>query len=148
MLFNRLKRGALIAIFITCSACSNSPVDHDFFSLSHDDMMKRFANYSLQDQFKFFRYGNDELEPPYTELADPIAKQGRDAVPFLLSQLENETDELGIRDIALIFEMMAFYKTYDVKSDQKIMHLLSTKIETMTIWKDVALHMLDRIKSR
>jgi len=137
----------LIAVFLISSGCSFNSPEHDFFSLSSNEMKQKFSEYPLEDQYRLFRYGNDELEPPYTELADQIAKQGDKAVPFLSSKLKNETEELGIRDIVLIFEMMAYYTSYNVNEDQLLMGLMSSKVATMTTWKSVAVNMLDRIKS-
>lgn len=136
---------SLIAVLLISSACSFNFTESDFFELPSNELEQKFSEYPLEEQFRLFRYGNDKLEPPYVELADPIAKRGNEAVPFLLTKLESETDELGIRDIVLIFEMMAYYKSYNVNEDQRLMSLVSSKIATMTTWKSVTMKMLDRI---
>jgi len=105
--------------------------------------------YSLEDQYKIFRYGNDYVEPPLMNLADPIAERGATAVPFLLNQLNAEKNDTVVRDTLLIFETMAVSKSYDVKSDPALMSALDAKIAGMKDrgWQSVCLVMFGRIKT-
>ena len=64
--------------------------------------------YSLEDQYRIFRYGNDVVEPPLFGLAEPIAERGATAIPFLQKQLNAEPDDTTVRDLLLIFQEMTF----------------------------------------
>ena len=112
--------------------------------------LDRVRQYSLEDQYKIFRYGNDIVEPPLLDLAKPIAERGAAAVPFLLKQLNSKSDDevMLTRDILLIFEDMALSKSYDVKADSLVMNTLSAKIATIKDkgWQDTCLKMFKRIE--
>lgn len=135
--------GILISVLI---GCADHSFEHKFFQQSFATAEARMTGYSLEDQYKIFRYGNDVVHPPMMELANPIAKLGGAAVPFLLMKLASETDDVGIRDIALIFQEMTLQDYYDVRSDKVVMSRLTQKVESMTTWKDVTLGMIDEIK--
>ena len=106
-------------------------VAKNFFRQSPGDRIARFRQYSLGDQYKIFRYGMDKKEPPFMDLANPIAERGEEAVPFLLGQLNTHPDDLTTRDILLIFESMAQLKTYEVKSDALLMKTVTSRVSEM-----------------
>ena len=112
--------------------------------------LDRMRQYSLEDQYRIFRYGNDVVEPPLLNLARPIAERGIAAVPFLLKKLNSKSDDevMLTRDILLIFEDMALSKSYDVKADSLVMNTLSAKIATIKAkgWQDTCRKMLKRIE--
>jgi hypothetical protein len=104
--------------------------------------------YSLEQQFDIFRYGNDRVEPPLLDLAKPIAERGKSVIPFLLTKLkEMKSEDIGTRDVVSIFEEMAFSGSYDVKADAALMQTLSLKVSNMKNrgWQDSCRQMLDRI---
>jgi len=123
-------------------------LEKGFFDKPLGDRNERIRYYSLEDQYKIFRYGNDRIEPPFLELAEPIAEKGPAAVPFLLEKLNTNADDITVRDILFIFERMAQSKSYDVKSDATLMDVLTIKINGMKDkeWKAITLRMLQRIK--
>jgi hypothetical protein len=87
--------------------------------------------YSLEDQYRIFRYGNDRREPPDLALVTPLAEKGAEAIPFLTEQLKSSTDDLAVRDIMYILEDMLRLKTYDVKADTALLNILDGRISTM-----------------
>src|SRR5437867_12570503 len=91
-------------------------LEENFFKQPLANMVERLRQYPLADQYKICRYGND-IEPPFMELADPIAERGATAVLLLLDQLNSKPDDITVRDIVLIFETMDSSKSYDVHSD-------------------------------
>lgn len=104
--------------------------------------------YSLQDQFRIFRYGVDKIEPPDLELANPIAERGVTVVPFLMQQLRLTKDDLAIRDILLILRTMLRFKTYAVNRDAALMNALQERIVTMKDlrWKSFCEEKFEDIK--
>jgi hypothetical protein len=123
-------------------------LEQKFFDQPPATRLERMRQYSLADQYKIFRYGNDKREPPAMFLADPIAERGTAAVPFLLDQLNAHPDDITLRDILLIFETMATSKSYDVRSDASLMTTLTSRVSGMkgTLWQDNCIKMLQRIK--
>jgi hypothetical protein len=111
--------------------------------------IERVRQYSLEDQYKIFRYGNDVVEPPLMSLSEPIAERGAAAIPFLLNQLNAEQHDTVVRDTLLIFETIAVSKSDDVKSDPALMSALHAKIAGMKDrgWQSVCLVMFGRIKA-
>jgi hypothetical protein len=64
-------------------------------------------------------------------LAKPIAEKGIEAVPFLVGKLTPGADDLTVRDIVLVFELMAVSKTYNVLSDSNLMGILQQRVSEM-----------------
>jgi len=143
-----IVRVALAAVVLVSTACASRRLEYDFFRGHLGDGVERLRHYALPDQYRIFRYGNDQIEPPVIELARPIAERGSTAVPFLRGQLANSTDDLTTRDLLLIFATMVRLDTYDVQGDHELMMQLQTKVTQMRHpeWKRVAEHMLQRIK--
>ena len=128
--------------------CENHDLEENFFKQPLANRVERLRQYPLADQYKIFRYGNDRKEPPFMDLANPIAERGATAVPFLLDQLNSKSDDITLRDILLIFETMASSKSYDVKSDLALMTTLTSRVSGMKDqgWQDTCLKKLQRIK--
>ena len=82
------------------------------------------------------------------ELAGPIAERGAEAVPFFVSKLKVDEDDIAVRDILLIFERMEASGSYDVKADASLMTLLTSKVSEMKDkgWQDTCLKKLERIR--
>jgi len=143
-----IMRVVLALACLVVVGCNDHQLEQKFFDQSPATRLERMRQYSLPDQYKIFRYGNDKREPPAMSLADPIAERGATAVPFLLDQLHSHPDDITLRDILLIFETMATSKSYDVKSDASLMTTLTSRVSGMkhTLWQDNCLKMLQRIK--
>lgn len=143
-------------LIITALICTLlvAPNDHKlekdfFFHHSRGDRVQRMRQYSLEEQYKIFRYGNDRIEPPDLELANPIAQRGVSAIPFLLRQLKSSTDEFAVRDILLILRAMVRFKKYDVKRDATLMDVLEKRVSEMKDigWQAFCREKLDNIKN-
>lgn len=142
--------GALVPSLTLCVGCASHRLEHDFFFKNPPaTRVERFRQYSLDDEYRLFRYGNDKFEPPLTELARPIAEKGYTVIPFLLGKLTPQPDDTTVRDVLQIFETMGALKYYDVKSDKTVMDILRSRINSMKDagWKTVSLQMLQRIQA-
>jgi RHS repeat-associated protein len=140
-----------ITLFLACLValgCRDHQLERSFFDKPAGSRVERLRQYSLADQYKIFRYGNDFKEPPVMELADPIAERGAAAVPFLVDQLRASADDIAIRDILLIFETMEASRSYNVKADTSLMGVLASKVSGMKDkdWQAICLKKLQRIK--
>ena len=110
---------------------ADQALERDFFAQPPETRLERLVQYSLEDQYRIFRYGNDVVHPPATNLAIPIAERGIAAMPFLKAKLEQEHDDISLRDILRIFDEMVWRKTYDVKSDDELVRYLTARIGAM-----------------
>jgi hypothetical protein len=108
----------------------------------------RVRQYSLEDQYRIFRYGNDVVEPPLLGLAKPIAERGAAAIPFLMRQLNAEPDDTTLRDLLLVFQEMKVSKSYDARADAVLMDTLDKRVTAMKDkeWQSVCSRMLRSIK--
>ncbi len=120
----------ICALLITCND-QGSQLERNFFKQPRVDRVAKMRDYSLEDQYKLFRYGNDKIEPPQLELANPIAEKGASVIPFLTDQLKSSTGDFAVRDILLILRTMLRFRTYDVKRDAALMSVLETRISAM-----------------
>jgi hypothetical protein len=130
--------------------CRSHQLERSFFDKPPGDRLERLRQYSLADQYKIFRYGNDAIEPPVMELADPIAERGAAAVPFLMEKLNANADDIAVRDILWIFETMESSGTYKVKADTRLMDVLVSKVSGMKDkgWHAICLADLQRIRGQ
>jgi hypothetical protein len=134
---------------ILLGGCANHRFEREFFFKNPAaTRMDRLRQFSLDDQYRLFRYGNDRFEPPLTGLVKPIAERGQNAVPFLLEKLNSHADDITVRDVLSLFETMGSIKSYDVKSDALVMDTLRSRVSTMKDpgWKAVCSKMLGRIE--
>lgn len=143
-------------IFILCGCVSNgdnlkhSKLVSDFYHtyISPSERIKQFKNYSLDEQYELFLFGNQVVHPPATYLATPFAKQGPVIVPFLKTKLESAQKEVTIRDIVAVLSELARLKLYDFSKDHDLMDLLERRAKEMDgIWKDTTLKMIYEIRS-
>jgi len=135
---------------IVFAGCTNHRLEREFFFKNPAaTRADRLRQYSLEDQYRLFRYGNDRFEPPLTGLAKPIAERGRSAIPFLLEKLNPQADDITVRDVLSLFETMGSIKSYDVKSDALVVDTLRSRVSTMKDagWKMVCSNMLGRIEA-
>jgi hypothetical protein len=147
----------IYAIFFALCGCVSNASDmqpsklaSDFYTkyISTSEQIKQFKNYSLEEQYEIFEFGNQVVHPPAIYLAYPFAQQGAAIIPFLRKKLETEKDEARIRDIALIFARVAGLKLYDFSKDIELMSLLNQKVNNMQgMWKGVTLKFLSEIQS-
>jgi hypothetical protein len=144
----RMKAIALFAALIFSLECQCQNLERDFFDRPAGDRVERLRTMLLEDQYKIFRYGLDRIEPPVMGLALPIAERGAAAVPFLMDQLKNSHDDITVRDILLVFEMMQASGSYKVSTDGSVMDLMSVKTSGMKDkeWQTICLKQLQRIK--
>ena len=141
-------RAAFAFLLLMASSCHRHSEEEAFYAKPPADRIQRLRGYSLADQYKLFRYGNDKIEPPAMSLAGPIAEKGGAAIPFLVMQLKSTDDDLAVRDILVILQDMTKIGSYDVKDDGVLMDILSAKVAAMRDerWKAVSLGMLGYIK--
>src|SRR6266404_4762578 len=135
--------------FAMACGCSGQSLEQKFFDAPPASRLQRLRSYSLEDQYRIFRYGNDQIEPPIMELAKPIAERGKAAVPFLRAKLSAAPDDQTLRDVLLIFQTMMRLRTYSVKSDALVMTGLRSKVSEFKNrpWGETCRKMLDRIEA-
>jgi hypothetical protein len=110
-----MKRLTCVCVaFAAATGCSGKSLEQSFFEKRPHDRVERLRRYSLEEQYRIFRYGNDRIGPPIMELAKPLAERGDTAIPFLYAQLRRAADDQTLRDILLVFETMTRLRTYDL----------------------------------
>lgn len=144
-----ISRSFLLAL--TCLiaiGCKGHGLEKRFFDEPAGNRVERLRRYSLDEQYRIFRYGMDRLEPPAMGLRGPIAESGASAVPFLANKLNVDTDDIAVRDIVLIFDMMEVTGSYNVKADASLMTVLTSKVAGMKnkAWQDMCLKVLKEIR--
>jgi hypothetical protein len=99
---------AFALVMILLIATGDHRLEKDFFKAPKGNRVERLRRYSLQDQYKIFRYGNDKLVPAEIWLADPIAERGASAIPFLMQQLAESKDDTAVVDILVILRASGY----------------------------------------
>jgi hypothetical protein len=119
----------------------------DFFHVTLSEQVGQFKNYSLDEQYELYIFGNQVVHPAASYLARPFAEQGPVIVPFLKEKLE-AAEEATVRDIIVILAELAYLKLYDFSKDQELMTLMDQRAANMQgIWKETTLEMISEIRS-
>lgn len=109
-------------------ACKDQLEKDFFFKHSRADRIARLRQYSLEEQYKIFRYGNDKMQPRDWTLADPIAERGASVIPFLTAKLNSSADDLTVYDVLIILWEMDRLKTFQPARDTTLMHFLEDRV--------------------
>lgn len=147
----------LVALFV--SSCkqevdqnawsSQQEVVDQFYSMSVNERIASFAEYSFDQQYAIYIYGNQVQHPPALYLVDEFAAEGQEIVAPLLERLTASAHEATTRDLILVFSAMQRSGTYDVARDESLMRRLSEAAEGMqeTKWKKIVQNELGAIRS-
>jgi hypothetical protein len=127
----------------------SSAIRHFFREMSPNDQAREFKNYSLDEQYNLYIWGNQVVHPPTLFLAKPFAQQGAKIVPFLTQKLESAKEEATVRDITAVFRELADLESYDFSTNPELMHLLDTKANAMQgQWKNTTLGDIREIRRK
>lgn len=120
----------------------------DFYRLSTSEQLKAFKNYSVEEQYDLFLFGNQAVHPPAIYLVRLFSEKGAEIVPFLKSKLINARDRATIRDITSILSELSYLKLCNVQGDAGLLNVLEQKANSMQgIWKDTTIKMVAEIRS-
>jgi hypothetical protein len=147
----RLPRFFFFAIWLTAAvwACAiaaeqtpwhaHQSVVDAFYAKSLKERISAFPQYSFDEQYAIYLYGNQVQHPPAIYLADPFAAQGQSIVLPLSDHLKAATDDLTIRDLVMVFSAMSRERTYNVAGDERLMKLLRESAGRMkhSGWKEI-----------
>ncbi|MGC1547038.1 MAG: hypothetical protein WA777_00765 [Rhodanobacter sp.] len=146
-IFIKLVSAAIISLSSGCSFAADShlrdtcsPWLSTFYEMPLKQRLATFDSYSLDNQYQIFICGNQVVHPPAIYLAEPFARRGANAVPFLKAKLAQASDDLTIRDIVLVFVEMKRLNTYSISNDAFLAALVKRKVDDMrdANWRAVA----------
>lgn len=141
-----------IRIFFLCivfalSSCSSPRVEgadasaaRAFYRQPTTVQLRTLRQYTLQDQFNLFLFGNQVRHPPALYLARCFALNGAPAVELLRSKLNVANDDLTVRDIAMLLATIDAMGKYDVAGDTQLITVLKSRVARMRDegWRDTA----------
>lgn len=144
-------RNVFIATVLLMAGCFSPRVNfvdvafaREFFRQSTVDQQKTLKNYSLENQYGIYLFGNQIRHPPALYLARCFGLNGRPAVELLSLKLDMELDDLTVRDIAMLLATIDSIGKYDVVGDVSLMAKLRVQVAKMTDagWRDTAERMV------
>jgi hypothetical protein len=138
---------SLFIVFLSASACSSPRVEgvdvsaaRVFYRQPTSEQQKTFRQHTLQDQLGLFFFGNQVRHPPALYLAQCFALNGAPAVELLRAKLKVESNDLTVRDIAMLLATIDAMGKYDVAGDAQLMAALRSRVTQMRDdgWRDTA----------
>lgn len=118
---------------------------------AYQDQLKRMETFPLEAQYQVYLYGMQHIQPAPVGLAEPIAKRGQAAVPFLLAKLISAPNDRDVGDVIFIFQFMKLLDCYDTGQDQGLIGAINGRIAKIKsknkVWKKLAVAMLNDLKS-
>jgi len=99
--------------------------------LPREERLAAFDSLAVETQFVVFRYGMDHVEPPATELASRLARRGAAGIRLVKMSLEDNKDDVGIRDDIILVDAVNLAKTYDVAGDSVIVRVLRERVDSI-----------------
>lgn len=119
----------LIAFTLLFLITSSNQLEKDFFSkYPPARRVAGLRQYSLDDQYRIFRYGIDKVNSQAWTLADPIAEKGNSVMPFLTAKLNSAPDDVTVHDILIILWRMSSLNAFEVRQDITLMHFLEDRV--------------------
>lgn len=112
----------------------------EFYRQPTSMQQKTFRQHSLEYQLGLFFFGNQIRHPPAIYLARCFALNGTPAVELLRSRLKGPSDDLTVRDIAMLLATIDAMGKYDVAGDAELMGALKSRVAQMRDvgWRDTA----------
>ncbi len=124
-----------------------SKLTSDFFKMPTSEQIEKFKDYSIEEQYELFLFGNQVLHPPAIYLSRTFAEQDGDIIPFLKEKIEETDNEVTLRDIVSVFSEMATLKVYKFSDDPSLMMFLKSEANNMSgIWKETTLKMISEME--
>lgn len=119
----------------------------DFYKdYSMTSRMHKLRQYSLNDQYDIFIFGNQFRHPPATYLAECFALNGAAAVELLRVKLPTADRDVTVRDIVRLLKEIDYMRTYDVAGDAQLMAAATDRAAKMdTDWKELVEKWLAKI---
>lgn len=135
---------SLVVLFFTLTFITGCPLVFQkdvpkeyklFFSMPEKDQCKVFKTYPLETQYSIALTAFARTEPPDSRFYFIIASRGKEVVPFLLSQVENDKDEFNKKQGITILKIMSIYylKLNDNKEVLEKIRLIISKMSDSTI---------------
>jgi hypothetical protein len=120
-----------------------------FYSKPMKERLATFAEYSFDQQYAIYLYGNQVQHPPAIYLIDAFAANGQEIVAPLSARLAASDDDPTIRDLVMVFAAMNRQKKYNVAQDESLMRQLTEATSRMkeTDWKKIVERELSTVRS-
>lgn len=147
------------AIILLASSCKpeagqdawylHQEVVDQFYSKPLKERIATFSEYSFDQQYAIYLYGNQVQHPPAIYLIDALAANGQKIVAPLSARLAASEDDLTIRDLVMVFAAMNRLEIYDVAQDEPLMRQLADATARMkeTDWKNIVERELSALQS-
>jgi len=156
MLWSRNVVAVLVLLLVGCtgygkqhtlSDSSCNSIAKTYFSKPLKQTIQDFTGYALNTQYVIYICGNQHIHPPALYLAAPFASQGKKVVDLLSNKIASGVDDLTVRDILQVFVEMDRQKTYDVRSDEKVIETLTERVRNISDprWKGYCEDLLRKI---
>ncbi len=122
---------------VMAAAESATAVARDFFEKHNNLEGPNFNEYSLEEQYEIFIFGNTCIHPPNMELAIKFSRRGAEVIDLLKRKLNQTDDVLTIVSIIRVFSFMTAVKSYKVANDLELMIFLHAAANDMEegFWK-------------
>jgi hypothetical protein len=116
-----------------------------FFDLSPEQQHAQMKKFPIDKQVDYYLIGMGYVHPPKMGLAEDIAEQGKEALPYLTKRLQEERDDGNREDIIYIFKEMSLFH-YDLRNEKEVLRVLNETIATMKDpWKQRSQETLNEI---
>ena len=137
---------ALLFFALLLLSCDKKSIESEFFDWENFSYEK-MEDYPLDQQFKIFLYGNQEVRPSLTGLAAPIAKRGEIALDYVLDQVRDSENDLDFRDSMVIFREMENGGYYGVCEDEIAIQEITANADKISHpdWRAIYNQMLENL---
>ncbi|CAN7321001.1 hypothetical protein LJR118_001773 [Acidovorax sp. LjRoot118] len=126
----------LMLVLVGCNFKVEREADLRFFRIKTNEQILQFRSYSIDEQYRLMRVGNENVHPPQIHLINEFAKNGEPAVALLVARLKISDEDLEVRDIIAVLDEMNNSRVYIASSHPALMSLARERVGAMKgIWK-------------
>ena len=134
--------GSISFLFLGCVLFpKTNNLTRDFFrnTTTDEEKIRKFQNYSLDEQYKIIIFEREVVHPATLEWIIEFSKQGPIIVPFIKTKLKTTKNEYRSYTIFLILQCLYRLQHYDFSKDQELKILMEQRLNNMHgFFKDFA----------
>lgn len=138
-----------LAVTLLTACGPRMPAEYQwFFNLSPEQQHAEMIKFPIEKQVDYYLVGMSYVHPPRMGLVEDIAKQGKNALPYLMKRLREEREDGKREDIIYIFKEMSLFH-HDLRNEKEVLRVLNETIVSMKEpWKQRSQERLKEIMER
>ena len=133
-----------VCFLVSCCVGISPEAEFHFSHYDADEQEARFRELPMDQQYRTFLFGTQQMHPPILELGRVFAEHGKAALDYALKELERSANVMDFVDSMVIFEEMQRKGYYPICEDPFAMGQLRVNLEKVRAMTEILLDNYER----